>query len=70
MSRTNQCRELVERESAGSQSVDWRVSELDDHWGSVVMDCYCEKLVAEAVDSPGTQRMGNVRRWKPVSRNG
>jgi hypothetical protein len=25
-----------------------------------------EKLVAEARDSSGTQRKGNVRRWKPL----
>jgi hypothetical protein len=28
------------------------------------------KLVAEAGDSSGTQRKGNVRRWKPLPRNG
>jgi hypothetical protein len=26
----------------------------------------CEKLVAEAGDSSGTQRMGNVLPWKPL----
>jgi hypothetical protein len=30
----------------------------------------CEKLVAEAGDSSGTQRKGNVRRWKPLPSNG
>jgi hypothetical protein len=29
-----------------------------------------EKLVAETGDSSGTQRKVNVRRWKPLSRNG
>jgi hypothetical protein len=29
-----------------------------------------EKLVAEAGDSSGTQRKGNVRRWKPLQSNG
>jgi hypothetical protein len=29
-----------------------------------------EKLVAEAGDSSGTQRKGNVRRWKPLPKNG
>jgi hypothetical protein len=28
-----------------------------------------ELLVAEAGDSSGTQRKGNVRRWKPLSSN-
>jgi hypothetical protein len=37
------------------------VSELDTCWGSVVVSCCCEKLVAEAGDSSGTQRKGNVR---------
>jgi hypothetical protein len=27
-------------------------------------------VVAEAGDSSGTQRKGNVRRWKPLSNNG
>jgi hypothetical protein len=29
-----------------------------------------EKLVAEDGDSPGTQRKGNVRHWKPPQSNG
>jgi hypothetical protein len=29
-----------------------------------------EKLVAEAGDSSGIQRKGNVRRWKQLSSNG
>jgi hypothetical protein len=29
-----------------------------------------EKLVAEAEDCSGTQRKGNVRRWKPLTSNG
>jgi hypothetical protein len=30
------------------------VSELEDCWGSVVVNCCCEKLVAEAEDRSGT----------------
>jgi hypothetical protein len=30
----------------------------------------CEKLVAEAGDSSGTQKKGNVRRWKPLPSDG
>jgi hypothetical protein len=30
----------------------------------------CEKLVAEAADISGSQRKGNVRRWKPLPSNG
>jgi hypothetical protein len=30
----------------------------------------CEKLVAEAGDSSGTQRKGNVPSWKPLRSNG
>jgi hypothetical protein len=29
-----------------------------------------KKIVAEAGDSSGTQRKGNVRRWKPLPSNG
>jgi hypothetical protein len=32
--------------------------------------CCCEKLVAEAGKSSGTQRKGNVRRWKTLPSNG
>ncbi|PNF20005.1 hypothetical protein B7P43_G08649, partial [Cryptotermes secundus] len=38
--------------------------------GSVVVSCCCEKLVAQAGDSSGTQRKGNVLRWKQLSNNG
>jgi hypothetical protein len=34
------------------------------------VSCCCEKLVAEAGDSVGTQRKGNVRHWKPLPSNG
>jgi hypothetical protein len=44
-------KECVERESADRQYVD---------------SCSCEKLVAKAGDISGTQRKGNVRRWKPL----
>jgi hypothetical protein len=30
----------------------------------------CEKLVAEAGDSSGTQRKENVRRWEPLLSSG
>jgi hypothetical protein len=30
----------------------------------------CEKLVAEVMESSGTQKKGNVRRWKPLQGNG
>jgi hypothetical protein len=32
--------------------------------------CELEKLVAEAEDSSEVQKKGNIRRWKPLSRNG
>jgi hypothetical protein len=48
----------------------WLMSELDDRWGSVVVSCCCEKVVAEAGDNPGTQRQGNVHQWKPLPING
>jgi hypothetical protein len=38
--------------------------------GSIVMSCCCEKLVAEARESLGTQRKGNIRHWKPLPSNG
>jgi hypothetical protein len=38
------------------------VSELEDCWSTVVVNCCCEKLVAEAMDISGTQRKGNVLR--------
>jgi hypothetical protein len=34
------------------------------------VSCCCEKLVAETGDSSGTQRKGNVCRWKPLPSNG
>jgi hypothetical protein len=37
----------------------WLVSELEGCYVVVVSGC-CEKLVAEAGDSSGTQRKGNV----------
>jgi hypothetical protein len=45
---------------------EWGVSELEDCCGSVVVSCCCENPAAEAGDSSGTQRKGNVRRWKPL----
>jgi hypothetical protein len=34
------------------------VSELENRWGSAAVSCCCEKLVAEASDSSGTQTKG------------
>jgi hypothetical protein len=45
------------------------VSESDNSWGSVIVSCCCEKLVAEAGDCLETQRKGNVRCWKPLPDN-
>jgi hypothetical protein len=45
------------------------MSELEDRCSSVVSRC-CQKLEAEAGDRTGTQRKGNVRRWKPLPSNG
>jgi hypothetical protein len=36
------------------------VSELENYWGSVSVGCSCEKLVAEAGESSGTQRKVNI----------
>jgi hypothetical protein len=64
----------VRRYKQDSESVSqlngWRVSELDKRWGSAVVSCCCAKLVAEAGDSSGPQRKGNVRRGKPLPSNG
>jgi hypothetical protein len=46
------------------------VSELDNRFGSVVVNCCCKKLVAEAGANSGTQKKGNVRHWKPLPSNG
>jgi hypothetical protein len=34
------------------------------------MSCCCQNSVAENADRSGTQRKGNVRRWKPLTGNG
>jgi hypothetical protein len=34
------------------------------------VSCSYEKLVTEAGNSSGTQRKGNVRRWRPLRSNG
>jgi hypothetical protein len=53
----------VERVSEVSEEL---VGELasyrEDYYGSVVVSCCCEQLVAEPGDSSGIQRKGNVRR--------
>jgi hypothetical protein len=36
------------------------MSELKNWWDTVMMSCSCEKLVAEARDSSGTQGKGNI----------
>jgi hypothetical protein len=54
--------------------VSWLVSELitelKNCWGSVVVSCCNEDLVAEAGVSSGTQTKGNVRCWKPLRSKG
>jgi hypothetical protein len=52
-----------------SESAGDLVNQLDNRWGSVVMNRCCEKLVAEVGNSSGTQRKGNVCRWKPLQSN-
>jgi hypothetical protein len=42
------------------------VSEFEDCRCLVLVNCCCEKLVAEAWDSSGTQRNGKVRRYKKL----
>jgi hypothetical protein len=46
------------------------VCQSENCYGSVVVSCFCEKLVVDAGDSSGTQRKENVRCWKPVPSNG
>jgi hypothetical protein len=41
----------------------------DNRWGSVVVSCCCEMMLAETRDSSGTERKGNDRSWKPLSSN-
>jgi hypothetical protein len=43
-----------------SQSVGELVNEVHNRWGSILVSCCCEKLVAKAGDSLGTQRKGNI----------
>jgi hypothetical protein len=45
------------------------LSESDNSWGSAIMSCCCEKLVAEARDSLGTQKKGNIYHWKLLPNN-
>jgi hypothetical protein len=46
------------------------VGELVSNRCSSVVSCCCWKLVAEAGDSSGTQRKGNVCHWKPLPSSG
>jgi hypothetical protein len=46
------------------------MSELEDCWGSVVVSCCCEKLVAESGDILQIQRKGNLHIRKPLPNNG
>jgi hypothetical protein len=48
---------------------DKSVSELDNCWGSDVVSCCCEKLIAEAGDSLGTQKKVTVCHWKSLPSN-
>jgi hypothetical protein len=45
------------------------MSELEDFCSSVIVRCCCEKLVAEATVSLGTQGKGNVHHWKLLPSN-
>jgi hypothetical protein len=45
-------------------------SQLEDCRGTVIISLCCEKPIAEAGDTSGTQRNGNVRRWQPLPTNG
>jgi hypothetical protein len=49
-------------ESLSNELVGELVSYLDNRWCSVVVNCCCEKLVAEGGASSGTQSKGNDRR--------
>jgi hypothetical protein len=42
---------------------------VDNCWGSDVVICCCQKLVAEARDNSGTQRKGKVHHWKLLPSN-
>jgi hypothetical protein len=72
VSRERVCRQSVKSVKSVSQSVSQSVGELvsewvsglDNRWGSVVVSCFCKKLVAEAGDSSGTQRKVIIRHWK------
>jgi hypothetical protein len=57
---------LTDRQSQCDFDLTFSCNELDNWLDSVVVSCYCEKLVAEVGNSAGTQRKGNVRRWKPL----
>jgi hypothetical protein len=46
------------------------VSWLENSCGSVVVNCCCEKVVADVGDSSGTHRKRDFRRWKPLPSNG
>jgi hypothetical protein len=52
------CRDVINR--TVSEEL---VGELDNQWGSVIVSCCSYKLAAEARDSSGTQRKGNVHHW-------
>jgi hypothetical protein len=47
-----------------SELVSYRTAAVESLWGR-----FCQNLVAEARDSSGTQRKGNVKRWKPLPSN-
>jgi hypothetical protein len=40
----------------------YKQDKLDNRWGSAVVSCCCEKLVAKAGDSSGNQRKGTIHR--------
>jgi hypothetical protein len=45
------------------------VLQLENCCDSVLVNCCCLKLVAEAGNSSGTQRKGKVRLYKPLLSN-
>jgi hypothetical protein len=47
----------------------WLVSWLEDCWGSVVMNRFCENMVAVVAVILGRQANGNIHSWKPLPSN-
>jgi hypothetical protein len=45
------------------------MSDLENCRGLTVVYCSFEKMLAEAGDNLGTQKKGNIHRWKPLRGN-